>query len=254
MARRMNNQTSTRRSVKNCHVCGGAKFYYLFSVSGYRIVRCDDCGLVFFNPQPSDDELARIYNEDYFLGSDSEEGRRVADEVKQATAKFYLSEIRRYRGNKSGRLLEIGCGDGDLLAAAEAEGWQVTGVDYSAAACEKARRLLKKGDVLCGELQSCRLPEEHFDLCVLCDVIGHVRSPVDFLREIHRVLKPGGVLFIATPSTDSWSARFLRQKWMEFKAEHLTYFDRQTLQTALFKSGFSDVIIQPGWKILNLEY
>ena len=41
---------------------------------------------------------------------------------------------------------------------------------------------------------------------------------------------------------------------MEFKAEHLTYFDRQTLQTALFKSGFSDVIIQPGWKILNLEY
>ena len=85
-------------------------------------------------------------------------------------------------------------------------------------------------------------------------MIEHVRSPLGFLREIHRVLKPGGTLFIATPSIDSWSARFMRQKWMEFKAEHLTYFDRQTIQTALFKSGFREVIVQSGWKILNFDY
>jgi predicted SAM-dependent methyltransferase len=65
------------------------------------------------------------------------------------------------------------------------------------------------------------------------------------------VLKPGGTLFIATPSIDSWSARFMRQKWMEFKPEHLTYFDRQTLQTALFKSSFPRCHRQPGWKILK---
>jgi hypothetical protein len=89
---------------------------------------------------------------------------------------------------------------------------------------------------------------------VISDVIEHVRSPLDFLKEIHRVLKPGGALFIATPSMDSWSAKLMRQKWMEFKAEHLTYFNRDTLQTALFKSGFNDVIVKPGWKMLNFDY
>jgi glycosyltransferase involved in cell wall biosynthesis len=89
---------------------------------------------------------------------------------------------------------------------------------------------------------------------VISDVLEHVRSPLDFLREVHRVLKPDGTLLITTPSIDSWSARFLRQKWMEFKAEHLTYFGRQTLQTALFKSGFRDVIVEPGWKMLSFDY
>jgi len=108
--------------------------------------------------------------------------------------------------------------------------------------------------VRCGELPQAGLAAAQFDLCVISDVLEHVRAPLDFLREIHRVLKPGGTLFVATPSIDSWSARFLRQKWMEFKAEHLTYFDRQTLQTALFKAGFRDVVVQPGWKILSFDY
>jgi SAM-dependent methyltransferase len=174
--------------------------------------------------------------------------------MKQATAKFYLSEIRRYHGAASGRLLEVGCGDGDFLVSAEAADWDVTGVEYSSVACAKVQHRLKNGKVLCGELPAMQLAPEQFDLCVISDVIGHIRSPLDFLREIHRLLKPGGALFIATPSIDSWSARFMRQKWMEFKAEHLTYFGSQTLQTTLFKSGFCDVIIQPGWKILNFDY
>jgi 2-polyprenyl-3-methyl-5-hydroxy-6-metoxy-1,4-benzoquinol methylase len=248
-------QPSTARpSVKACHVCEGTRIYYLFSAAEYRVVRCEDCGLVFLNPQPNDDELSRIYGAEYFLGSESEEGRRTAGEVKQATAKGYLSEILRYRGSARGRLLEVGCGEGDFLELAEADDWDVTGVEYSAAACERARRRLKRGAVHCGELRQAALAPEQFDLCVLSDVLEHVRSPWEFLREIHRVLKPSGTLFVATPSTDSWSARLLRQKWMEFKAEHLTYFDRQTLQTALFKSGFREIIVQPGWKVLSLDY
>jgi 2-polyprenyl-3-methyl-5-hydroxy-6-metoxy-1,4-benzoquinol methylase len=250
----MNHHSSERPPVKACHVCEGGRVYYLFSTSDYRVVRCDDCGLVFLNPQPSDDELARIYGANYFLGSDSETGRQAVSEIKQATARLYLSEIRRYRGPESGRLIEIGCGDGDFLVLAEADGWRVTGIEYSPAACEKARQRLKNGEVLNGELQSAGMAAEQFDLCVISDVLEHVRSPFDFLREIHRVLKPGGTLFIATPAIDSWSARFLRQKWMEFKAEHLTYFDHQTLQTVLFKSGFREVVVQPGWKILSFDY
>ena len=250
----MTQPSAQRPVVKTCHVCGGTRIYYLFSAAGCRVVRCEDCGLVFLNPQPADAELAGIYGADYFLGSESEEGRRAASEIKHATARGYLLEIARYRGAAPGRLLEIGGGEGDFLELAEAEGWEVTGIEYSSAACERARRRLKRGTVLCGELRDASLASGQFDLCVISDVLEHVRSPLEFLREIHRLLKPGGALFVATPSTDSWSARLLRQNWMEFKTEHLTYFDRQTLQTALFKTGFREVIVQPGWKVLTLEY
>ena len=250
----MAHQPNERHPVKACLVCQSARLHYVFSIADHRVVCCDDCGLLFLNPQPSDDELSNIYGTGYFLGSDSETGFRAVSEIKQATARLYLSEIRRYHGLKTGRLLEVGCGDGDFLFSAETEGWHVTGIEYSAAACKKARSRLKNGDVFCGELRSAKLPSEQFDLCVISDVIEHVRFPLDFLEELHRVLKPGGALFIATPSIDSWSARLMRQKWMEFKTEHLTYFDRQTLQTTLFKSGFRDIIVKPGCKILNFDY
>ena len=250
----MTTPTTKTYPVKACPVCQSPRIYYLFSVADYRLVRCADCGLVFLNPQPDDEELARIYNANYFLGSHSETGRQRASELKQATARLYLSEIRRYRGAGADQLIEIGCGDGDFLAVAEAEGWQVTGVEYSAVSGEKARRRLKNGKVFCGTIKQAGLPAENFDLCVLSDVIGNVRDPIDFLREVHRVLKPEGTLFIATPSIESWSARFMKQQWMEFKTEHLTYFDRQTLQTTLIRSGFHRVILDAGWKVLSFNY
>jgi glycosyltransferase involved in cell wall biosynthesis/2-polyprenyl-3-methyl-5-hydroxy-6-metoxy-1,4-benzoquinol methylase len=235
-------------------MCKSTRVYYLFSACDCRVVRCEDCGLVFLNPQPSDEERARTYGADYFLGCDSEAGQREVSDLKQATARLYFSEIQRYHGPGRGRLLEVGCGAGDLLALAEADGWQVTGIDYSAAACERARRRLKTGEVRQGELSGAVLPDNQFDLCVVSDVLDHVRSPLAFLAEVHRVLKPGGTLFIATPAIDSWSAKVMRQRWMEFKSEHLTYFDRQTIQTALIKSGFHEIIVQAGWKILTFDY
>ena len=240
----MNSNPSERPAVKSCRVCNSARIYYLFSAAGCRVVRCDDCGLVFLNPQPSDDELARFQNANYFFGSDSEGGRQAAGELKEATARRYFSEIHRYHGSQIGRLLEVGCGEGDFLVSAEAAGWQVTGVDFSPVAGKRARQRLKNGEVWSGQLQQAGLAADQFDLCVVSDVIEHVRSPLDFLQEIHRVLKPGGTLLIATPSLDSWHARTMRQKGRQFRVEPLTYFDRQTIQTALFKSGFREIIVQ----------
>ena len=238
----------------DCPVCASRRLGYAFSRAGHRIARCTDCGVMFSNPQPSDEQLAAIYNADYFLGAGSEEGRQATREMKRATAREYLTEIRRYCGAPSGQLLEVGCGDGDFLVEAEDAGFLVTGVELAEPACAQARARLKSGDVVCGLLEKSGLAGEQFDLCVLSDVIEHVRDPLTFLGDIHRLLKPGGAIFIATPSLASWSAKLLRQHWMEFKPEHLTYFDPKTLQTALFRTGYHEVIVQPGWKILSLEY
>ena len=209
---------------------------------------------MFLNPPPSDEELGKIYNAEYFLGNESEEGRKTTSELKQATAQHYLAELTRYQGAPSGRLLEVGCGTGDFLAEAEAAGYEVLGVEYAEAACATANERLKHGRVEQGELKAAKLPDSHFDVCVLNDVIEHVRDPIAFLREIQRVLRPGGALFIATPSLDSWSARFMKERWMEWKPEHLLYFNAQNIQTALLKTGFGQVLVRPGTKVLNFDY
>jgi glycosyltransferase involved in cell wall biosynthesis/SAM-dependent methyltransferase len=206
------------------------------------------------NPQPSESELAAIYNEDYFLGEDTTEGRTRTGEMKAATARHYLSQIQRYRGLEKGRLLEIGCGHGDFLLEAQREGYDVCGIEISRSAAALANQRLGAAKVTAGVLEHATLQDSSFDVCVLSDVIEHTRDPVRFLTNIRRLLKPDGVLFIATPSVDSWSAQLLRQNWMEFKPEHLIYFDKKTIQTLLYRTGFQHVLVQPGWKVLNLGY
>jgi glycosyltransferase involved in cell wall biosynthesis/SAM-dependent methyltransferase len=209
---------------------------------------------MFTNPPPSAAQLQEIYNADYFLGLGSDEDRKATREMKRATAREFLSEIRRYCGSVQGRVLEVGCGEGDFLVEAEAAGFQVTGVELAAEAAGQARARLQDGEVVCGAFEETELPEEHFDLCVLSDVLDHVRDPQAFLQRVHRLLKPNAAIFIATPSLSSWSAKLLRQKWMEFKPEHLTYFDPRTIQTLLLRTGFHEVIVQPEWKTLTLDY
>jgi len=206
------------------------------------------------NPQPSDEELGRIYGGDYFLVEKNEIGQQHVDELKQATADLYLDLLERYRGKAAGTLLEIGCGQGDFLVRAAARGLTVTGIEYSQHACEMARNKLRDmpdSAVLCGEISSAT---GEYDICACSDLIEHVRNPRLFLAQVHKLLRPDGIIFIATPTLDSWSARLLRNRWMEFKAEHLFYFKASTLQTLLIDCGFGKIIESPGKKTLSVDY
>lgn len=255
---------SCRPNLGTCPLCRSRRLHYAFSIgapqgsdAGLRVVRCDDCRFMLLNPQPSDDELAAIYNANYFLGSDES----TAGTLKSATARQYLDLLAQYRGGaKGGRLLEVGCGRGELLAEAAKAGYDVTGVELSpAAAASAANRLAEvtgndKCNVFCSTLEDADLPTASFDVAILADVIEHARDPLEMLRRVRDSLKPDGVLLLATPSLDSWSARLLKKNWMEFKPEHLSYFDRNTLRNTLFLAGFEQTVVTRGWKTLNLDY
>jgi glycosyltransferase involved in cell wall biosynthesis/2-polyprenyl-3-methyl-5-hydroxy-6-metoxy-1,4-benzoquinol methylase len=229
--------------------------YYAFSVVEYRLLGCQDCGYLTMFPQPSDEDLAKIYGEDYTLMQASEQAKVHFAALKQMTARKYLDLIGRYRGKNSGRLIEIGCGSGDLLAVACSMGYQVTGVEYSPFSCAEARgRIGERGEIIQGEITTVADRQGCYDACILSDVIEHVRDPRDFLSRIHQLLAPGGVVFIATPTLDSWSAKFMKNNWMEFKAEHLHYFDQNTLHSLLFQCGFERTVPSKGIKTLSLTY
>ena len=238
-----------------CLVCASRALQYEYSIAGHRIVRCCNCDLLFLNPQPTDQELTGIYTDSYALLSDSEEAAGHAAELKRRTAAHYLELIRQYRGAGAGTLLEVGCGSGDMLELAIQQGYTVMGTDLSPHACAVAsKKVGHRGNVVCCGSEGLEDTFDTFDVIVLADVIEHVRDPEWTLRRLHAMLKPGGVLFIATPSLDSWSARFLKSRWMEFKLEHLTYFNRANIQTLLLKCGFEGVLPISNTKSLSFEY
>jgi 2-polyprenyl-3-methyl-5-hydroxy-6-metoxy-1,4-benzoquinol methylase len=239
--------------IGNCPICHSSSTDYIFNLPEAQVARCTDCNFLFLHPQPSDEVLRRIYTDTYFLGATDERMRaRVAD-LKTATAEIYLDQLAR-QGVRGGRLLEVGCGDGYLLAAAERRGYEVVGVEYSAHAAQRARAGLSRGQVLVGELSQVELPSEAFDVCILADVIEHVRNPRSFLATVSERLKPGGFILIATPTTDSWSFRLMRRQWMEFKTEHMCYFNRRTLESLLSQTGFQSSRFFPGYKMISLQY
>ena len=251
---------ATGPRLAQCPVCEAKDFTPRFVIKGIAIESCNSCGLVVQNPQPSDAQLTAIYGSNYFIGSSENDPLALQfDLVKRATASLQLDEVAVYL-SKRGRttsglsLLEIGCGHGNMLREARNNGYEVRGLEYSADAARVANAKLGSDVVRVGAITEDTFPEQSFDICILADVIEHVRDPASFIRNIQRILKVGGVVFVATPSIASWSARLLGRHWMEYKPEHLFYFDPSCITRLLSNAGFDHIEISSGRKALTADY
>jgi 2-polyprenyl-3-methyl-5-hydroxy-6-metoxy-1,4-benzoquinol methylase len=149
-----------------------------------------------------------------------------------------------------GRVLDVGCGSGVLLARMKSFGWETCGVevDANAVAAARARGL----DIRHGQLADCAFPENHFDAVHLSHVIEHVYDPAALLRECHRVLKPGGTLVVLTPNTASWGHRRFREAWLNLDPpRHLILFNRRNFRKLAESAGFTisrlDSSIHSAW-------
>ncbi|MGH6824150.1 class I SAM-dependent methyltransferase [Methyloceanibacter sp.] len=253
-------QTADDLRARTCPVCLATNFAPHFTTRGIPIESCESCGLLLQNPQPSDSDLAEIYGPHYFIGSDEDAELAAQFEiVKRATARLQLEELDAYLGKRGRaarglRLLEIGCGHGNMLIEARASGYEVNGIEFSADAAAIANQKLGIEAVRVGSTSLAGFPDRSFDVCILADVIEHIRDPRAFLHDVWRMLDHHSTIFIATPSVDSWSARLLGRHWMEFKREHLFYFGMATIERLLTETGFADVTLGGGKKVLTPAY
>lgn len=246
--------SSDRVPVPACALCGGREFAPVCRAAAHAVVRCPGCGLHLLNPQPGDAELREIYHPTYSFFGAEPGAEACVSRVKRATADHYLDLLAR-AGVAGGRLLEVGCGDGDFLFQAARRGFSVEGIDYSTHSCAKAQAKLDASTrVHCGEISLLSDRRESYDLCVACDVIEHVRQPAVFLQTVRGLLRPGGRVFLVTPDLSSLTARLMRSRWLEFKAEHLYYYTPRTLRRQLAQAGFTDIRLLRGTKLLSLDY
>lgn len=211
-----------------------------------RIVKCSKCGLIYANPRPSVIALRTNYASMVdLLYLEEEQGRRLS-------AQSILIGLQRFK--KSGRLLDIGCSAGFLLAEARKMGWEVYGVELSKWAVDYARDKLGIMNVFPGMLKEAAHPSNYFDAVVLQDAIEHLTDPKSTLIEIRRILKSDGLICINTPDISSLMSKILRARWWGVKQAHLYYFTRKSLHNMLDASGFIPLKTKSHTRTFSLKY
>lgn len=153
-----------------------------------------------------------------------------------------------YLVGKTGHLLDVGCGGGEILETAQSAGWLATGVDFDPGAVAGARR--KGLSAYAGELADLQFSEGFFDLITLSHVIEHVPDPVALLRECRRLLSARGRLLLWTPNADSWGRRTFKSNWRGLEPpRHLHIFNRGSLEALLSMAGFTFSKVSSGIRL-----
>lgn len=219
-----------RTKPVKCNFCGLDHSSGLWVKDGFSYVKCSNCGLVYINPQLLPSEVERIYA----IGYESKSASKP-DPIDFLTYQPLLRWAARY--NRTGRLLDVGCFKGYLLVAARSKGWEVFGTEISAGAVEYARQK-QSLNIFLGSLPEAGYPEGYFDVVIMQDVIEHLSDPSGYLREIFRILRPGGGLYIDTPNFSSIARYILGKDWSVFFPWHQYYFTARTLRKMLEKAGF----------------
>lgn len=220
------------RQQVTCNVCGASVSSVLLSKDGCDVYQCASCGLAFTHPQP--ESIAEQYDAAYF-----DLYRRRRDfRLRRGEARLVSIELTK----APGRLLDIGCSLGYFVEAANARGWDASGIDISSHASMEARRMGL--DVSAGVLEDAAYPDESFDCITMWDVLEHVTDPTRHMLEVRRILKKDGLVVIGTPDLGHALFRMKREHWRHLKpTEHIFYFRKSSIRLLLEKTGFS--IVQP---------
>lgn len=199
------------------------------------LLRCGDCSFVFSTYAPSTAELVQHYegySRDTSFTSECSIRRR---------REWLESYFEPYR--KENRLLDVGCGVGQLLDQAREAGWNTFGTEFTdraVAICRERGHAINQGP-----LDPSSYRRGSFDVIVYSEVIEHINNHREEFEYVYELLRPGGLLFLTTPNFNSLSRRILRDRWNVIQyPEHLAYFTPKTLRRLMCATGFRPVWIK----------
>jgi SAM-dependent methyltransferase len=230
---------------RSCNLCGSTDARLRHRVGGYSVVECNICHLVFVGETVPGDVLEAYYGSAYYTGGqpDGYGDYGALRESRTAHFRSLLPWLRAHLPTPSPRVLELGSAYGFFLEVVREQGWTGIGVELSDHAASQARA--RGLDVRTGTLDAVALPEASFDLVALWDVIEHLPDPAAAVRRVARLLRPGGVLALATGDVSGFTARAFGARWgLLAPPGHLYYFSRRTLRALLEQSGFEWL----GWR------
>ena len=213
----------------------------------YQIVRCRRCGLVYTNPRRRPADILRDYEE-------VEDPRYLAErEGRVATFRRHIRPLEEMVHTHNGRrLLDVGAHVGVFVEVAQERGWDAWGLEPSRWAVEEGRR--RNLNMIRGTLRDAELDSASFDVVTMWDVVEHLFDPLADIREVARILKPGGVLCVHTINIDSWFARLMGKWWPWLVEMHLYFFSPRTLGALVERAGLRVESWRVQGRYLHLGY
>lgn len=228
--------------MASCVICGCDVPKECFRKKEFEYFRCSDCDTLFVDLNMTPADVFAHYSETYYESESHEsEGRmgypsyRGAQDTLRASFSGKLAVVRRHVPG-GGRLLDAGAAYGLFLQTASPY-FECRGIDVSEYAAKVAREEFGM-NVQAADIEHSNFPDAHFDAVVLWDIIEHLIRPVDALREVSRILKPGGRVFISTDDAANWLPRLLGSRWWALAAPlHLCHFSKKGMAVALRRAG-----------------
>jgi 2-polyprenyl-3-methyl-5-hydroxy-6-metoxy-1,4-benzoquinol methylase len=230
---------------------------------------CNGCKSLYLNPRPTKNSIGRAYDKYYthtqttisssyfyefktklrneclfhWLGIDAHERFNLQ-------SAFYLNIFKPFidrkfpldalKNHKPGSLLDVGCGNGDLMQLAKAMGYSVHGLEIDPVAAKiasDAGLLVRQGSFdLLSEYQG------HFDYIVCSHVLEHVHDPCQLIELLVNAAKPGGRIFITWPNPESYILKLFGRYWRGLEApRHLSLLSHQEFLNILSRYTTCDV-------------
>ncbi len=219
-----------------CPLCGSHESLPFITVKKWIIAKCDNCDLVFTKLPMAYDILkfnTGYYAEDYLSNYESR---------KDTLAERFLNRLKDSEAFiKGGNLLDVGCSTGLFLRTVHENStykWKLFGIDINRSSITFAQTKVS-ALFFCASLHKKKFKGNFFD-CVTCfDVLEHDRDIWGNVKEIYRILKPGGLLVIQAPNYKSVMAYMTGENWDWWSVpDHILHFSPSVLYKILIDNGF----------------
>ncbi|MAE74669.1 MAG: hypothetical protein CL675_11285 [Bdellovibrionaceae bacterium] len=211
-----------------------------------KIVGCIDCDMIYESPRYPEKVILEGYMSSEEGGHDSQYHMRVRSFYKA------LEKNKKYLPPKGAKVLDIGTAGGGFLDAATKFGYDAHGLEPSAYLVESGK---KRGlQIEQGTIDNNNLVPESYDMITMWDVIEHVVDPKAALEEIHKLLKPDGVLLINYPDIGTWQAKLAGKRFWWILSVHLHHFTPKSIKDICQRAGFQTFRFKAYWQTLEFGY
>ena len=229
----------------SCPACGTLEHSTLLKSKDYRfkttdesfnIVKCSQCNFVFLNPMPDKTDIIRFYASDFNKEDQTLPYKVVIEPFFKLLESSTIGLLKKYK--TEGRILDIGCGNGSFILTMQNYGYDIWGCELNPDA-KKYTAASLNGRILYKDIKECNFAPKSFDIITMFHSLEHIHDLGGLFREISRVLKDEGILYICVPNMDFFEYHIFRAYYYNLEVpRHLYFFTKKSLKDALLKGGF----------------